>query len=429
LYRFQYVVCQLSVLRGCLTGPAVEAALANLPTGIDETYDRMLLGISPDSWQQVRRALLIITFSMRPLQAEEVAEFAVISGKSKPFDPGDRLFDPKDIIGLAAGLIVYDETTDSLILAHYSVQEYLLSSRITGGPAYYFALNELAAHQYITRASVLYMLSVADVTEGYHGITQDYPFLQYAAAYWVQHARPSLLGYAFHENIQLALQVLDGRNGAHKFWLTYHDAAGKNRTALESLCDHLHWPQLLAIVRHPGLLHLPSIVLVPELCLLFTHVSMSNRSTISAQGIIDAKAGILNIVRGMAHARSKFFRLKTFTNLCLMDAGHASPNWEPLNEAMYLALFEPLDFTGLGTPPETFCMKEVELEGTELEHYTSALEAREPHEHCFSHVLDYIRERISKERIKQDTHKYLDVGDVSRSAASEVEVSPIESIS
>ena len=400
--RFQYVVCQLSVLRDCLTGPTVEAALANLPTGIDETYDRMLLSIKFENCEQVRRALLVIAFSVRPMRCEEVAEFAVIAG-NKPFDIGDRLFDPKDIIGLAAGFIIYDEVTGSLMLAHYSVKEYLLSSRIMIGRAWYFGLLELTAHQYITEASVSYMLSVADLTLGYHGITQDYPFLQYAAAHWVQHARHSLERDAFSGVIELASNVLDGRNGAYTFWLTYHDSSGKNRTALESLSRFLHGPQLLALVRHPGLLYLPSDFIVSEICALFMRADISNRrSTTSAQRIINAKAEMLNIVRRLSHPSSNFYRLKMFRKVCLMDAGKASPNWEPLNEAMYLALFEPLDFTGTGNPPETIPFEQVELEGEKLQPDTAAIEAREPHEHHFSHVLEYIRRRISESSIEGD---------------------------
>lgn len=388
----------------------MEAALADLPAGIDETYDRMLLSISLENWEQVRRALLILAFSVRPMRIEEVAEFAIISGRSRPFDPGDRLFDPKDIIGLTAGLIVYDETNESLILAHYSVQEYLLSSRITDGPARYFALVELAANQYISQACVFYMLSVADLTIGYHGITQDYPFLQYAAAHWVQHSRHGLCD-ATSGMLELALQVLDGRNGAYRFWLTYHDAAGRNRTALESLYEYLYGPQVLTILQHPGLLHLPSEVLAPELCVLFTRLGVSNRSPTSVQIIIDAKVEILKIVRGLAHPRSKFSRLKMFRDLCLMDARDVSPNWQPLNEAMYLALFEPLHFPGLENPPEKLSAEEVELEGEELEHEPSTLGARERRDNRFPHTLDYIRKRLSQGPIERETCKAIDSGD------------------
>lgn len=402
LYRFQYVVCQLSVLRSCLTGPAIEAALDDLPAGIDETYDRMLLSISRENRGKVRRALLLIAFSARPMRFEEVAEIAVCSVSYRPFDLGNRLFNPMDIIGLAAGLVVYDKVTGSLILAHYSVQEYLLSPRITRGPAYYFALNAAEAHRYLSQASVLYMLSVADLTVGYHGITEDYPFLQYAAAHWLRHALPSLRRDAHSVMIELVLQVLDGRNGAYKFWMTYHDAAGKNRTALESLFEYLKGPQLLRIFRHPGFLHLPSEILVPELCVLFVGMRVSNRSIISAQAIVDVRAEILKIIRGLAHPKSKFSRLKMFSNLCELDARDASLDWSSVNEAMYLALFEPFDLKGVSNPPEKLSVEEVIQLGAELEYHTTVIEAYGLHRNRFSHVLDYIKKRISLEQSKQD---------------------------
>jgi hypothetical protein len=418
------VICQLSVLRNCLTGSSVEAALADLPTGIDETYDRMLLSISFENWQRVRRALLLITVSVRPVHIEEVAEFAVITGRSKPFNPEDRLFDPKDIIGLAAGLIVYDEATDSLILAHYSIQEYLLSSRITHGPAHYFALDELEAHQYITQAAMLYMLSVADLTVGYHGITQEYAYLQYAAGYWVQHADFSLSHNAYSDTMELVLHVLDGRNGAYKFWLTYHDTAGKNRTVLESFFAVLHGRQLLRIFRHPGFLHLPSDLLVPELCVLFARLGVSKSSTTSAQAIVDVRTEILKIVRGLAHPKSKFSRLKMFSNVCGLDAGDASPDWSSLNEAMYLALFEPLDFKGQRNLPEKLSVEEVVQVGEQLEQYIPVVEARGPHGNRFSHVLDYIKERVSQQHNEQNACNAIALNEVKESAEAGIPASP-----
>ena len=377
----------------------------------------MLLSVKFENSEQVRKALLLIAFSVKPLRCEELAEFAVIPGSSRVFDRGDRLFDPRDIIGLAAGFIIYDEVTGGLTLAHYSVKEYLLSSRIMMGQARYFGLLEFTAHQYITEASVSYMLSVADQTLGYHGITEDYPFLQYAAANWVQHARHSLVRDAFSGVIELALHVLDGRKGAYTFWLTYYDAFGKNRTAMESLCTYLHGPQLLAVVRHPGLLYLPSGIVVPEVCALFMRADISNRSTTSAQRIIDAKAEMLNIVRRLPHPSSKFNRLKMFRKVCLMDAGNASPDWKPLNEAMYLALFEPLDFTGQGNPPEVIPFEQVELEGERLQPDTVPIE--EPHENRFSHVLDYLRRRVSEACVKAGVREITETEEGLRNARLE----------
>ena len=75
---------------------------------------------------------------------------------------------------------------------------------------------------------------------------------------------------------------------------------------------------------------------------------------------------------------------------------------------MYLALFEPLDFTGTGNPPETIPFEQVELEGEKLQPDTAAIEAREPHEHHFSHVLEYIRRRISEASVEGDVRDVIE---------------------
>ena len=69
-------------------------------------------------------------------------------------------------------------------------------------------------------------------------------------------------------------------------------------------------------------------------------------------------------------------------------------------------------------------MEEVERIGRKLEPYTSPLEAQEPHENRFSHVLDYIRQRVSREQTQADDSKGTAVGDGPRLVDSEVEAAP-----
>jgi ankyrin repeat domain-containing protein 50 len=262
---FQYVQCQLNVLRNCLTGPATEEALLSLPAGIDETYDRMLLSIHVDNWEHVRRALLFVAFSKRPMRVEEVAEATVLPASTRPFDPEERLFDSEDIITLAKGLIIRDESTGTLSLAHYSVQEYLLSSRILDGPANYFGLDEADSSRCIAESCMSYMLSVADLTLGYHGLKEDYPLLEYASQYWLEHAQPSLLEGS-SVILGLLLHILDGRKATYRFWMTYYSPAG-NYSALESLFYYLSPEQTLTVLRSPGFMFLPVSHLPDELLL------------------------------------------------------------------------------------------------------------------------------------------------------------------
>lgn len=260
---FQYVQCQLSILRNCLTGPAIDEALLSLPVGIDETYDRMLLSIHVDNWEHLRRALTFVAFAKRPMRVEEIAEAAVLPGSNRGFDPGERLFDPQDIITLAKGLIIRDESTGVLSLAHYSLQEYLLSPRILHGPAKYFGLNDVRSNDGIAESCMSYLISVADLTTGYHGVAEDYPLLEYASQYWLKHAQVNFRKLS-PVNFRLLLHVVDGRKFAHSFWLTYHDAEQHNKTALELLFNTLSPEEILTMLKSPGFLYLPDALSAAE---------------------------------------------------------------------------------------------------------------------------------------------------------------------
>lgn len=176
--------CQLNVLRGCLTSPAVERALSALPETLDETYNRILLAIDMQYLEHARSAFEFLVVARRPLKVEELAEAVVIVPYCKAFDIDDRFFDPKDIISICGGLIVRQEETNEVRFAHYSVQEYLLSSRISRN----FALSLLDAHRTVADACLTYLLSFDRPDSTYKGMMDDYPFLDYAICHWHGHA-------------------------------------------------------------------------------------------------------------------------------------------------------------------------------------------------------------------------------------------------
>jgi hypothetical protein len=128
--RFRWVECQLEALGDCLTATSVESALSDLPNTLDETYDRILGNIDSQNLDYARTAFAILVVTCRPLKVEELAEAVVVVPYSKAIDIDDRLFDPKYIIKICGGLVVWVADTNEVRFAHYSVREYLLSSRI-----------------------------------------------------------------------------------------------------------------------------------------------------------------------------------------------------------------------------------------------------------------------------------------------------------
>lgn len=117
-------------------------ALASLPKTLDDTYARILCYIDDDHHSYACKILNWLTFSLRPLSLDEVAETIAIDVQGDPrFDVNSRLAEPLDILSICAGLISLEslvlERKDQLIvqLAHFSVKEYLISSRIMEGQA------------------------------------------------------------------------------------------------------------------------------------------------------------------------------------------------------------------------------------------------------------------------------------------------------
>lgn len=70
------------------------------------------------------------------------------------------------------------------------MQEFLLSTRILHGAAIYFALDHHSAQARLAEACLTYLLSFDGPFPAYHALEDDYPFLQYAAQYWLDHVTP-----------------------------------------------------------------------------------------------------------------------------------------------------------------------------------------------------------------------------------------------
>lgn len=143
-------------------------------------------------------ALEWLCFSCRPLILPELGEVVALKPKSYPLEFPDRLFEPEDLLSICPSLISsftsklpdvsFDEREHTLVqLAHYSVQEYLVSERIRTGPAKAFALEDGSSQTAIAEKCLTYLLGFRNPDSLYHGVGIDYPYLEYAVKYSVMH--------------------------------------------------------------------------------------------------------------------------------------------------------------------------------------------------------------------------------------------------
>ena len=184
--------CQLDRLRRCLS-PRIRQALEDLPETLGETYERTLLDIDDENWAYAHRLFQCIVVAQRPLCVEELAEFLAFKserGGSLTFDGKWRPENPRDaVLSTCSSLIAIVIVHGSPLIqfSHFSVKEYLTSSRIAEGgrvSRYYIPLEP--AHLFVTQACLSFLLQLDK-----HVIKttiEMFPLAQYAGRHWASHA-------------------------------------------------------------------------------------------------------------------------------------------------------------------------------------------------------------------------------------------------
>ncbi|KAI4278333.1 MAG: hypothetical protein LQ337_001102 [Flavoplaca oasis] len=191
---FRWVVCQLDTLRACNKVSAIKKALEQLPPTLDATYERILGAIEPNDTVEAYHILQWLAFAERPLLLEEVAEAAVTQGDGGSIDPEDRLFDPFEVMRICKSLVSLSDDTLTICgewvsgrfvrFAHFSVKEYLLSSRVLEGNANTFHVNTASSHLQIGQSCLSILLQNEE-----HSQDKNPPLIRYAAEFWFEHFR------------------------------------------------------------------------------------------------------------------------------------------------------------------------------------------------------------------------------------------------
>ena len=75
--------CQLDYLAPC-NPLRLEHALNELPTTLDDTYERALGKIEEANWEDARRLLQCIAAAFRPLRVEELADILALDFSAGP---------------------------------------------------------------------------------------------------------------------------------------------------------------------------------------------------------------------------------------------------------------------------------------------------------------------------------------------------------
>ncbi len=202
--RFRWVECQIDSLKKCLTENDIRTALKSLPKTLDETYQRILMSLEEEHRSMAKRALSWLAYAIQPLSIEELATAACIAPEENatPFDPTHQIMEAKWLIDILSSMVIVTpkekpndwietDCAESVILAHFSVREYLNSERLKTSTASMFYVTDVSAQSTILLSSLLYLTEYS-TWQGKSLSKNDLyecPILQYAAKFWPDHAR------------------------------------------------------------------------------------------------------------------------------------------------------------------------------------------------------------------------------------------------
>ena len=192
LDRFRWAFCQLDTLRRCMSS-SIRKALNELPTTLDETYERALQEIPKEKREHAHRLFQCLVVAIRPLRAEELAELFAIEfdrdgGPSlkedwRPESPEDA------VLSACSTLIAVIENEGSKIVqfSHFSVKEYLTSDRLRTSSVDHYRIPLVAAHTILARACLTVLLQLDENVD--KKSLETFPLAFYAAKHWVDHAK------------------------------------------------------------------------------------------------------------------------------------------------------------------------------------------------------------------------------------------------
>ena len=227
--RFRWAFCQLEALRHC-SAPRVRHMLKELPETLDETYERILRDINKANRDHAHRLLQCLTVAVRPPRVAELAEVLAVDfgtayrGESSKLNTEWRWEDQQEaVMSTCSSLIsIVDEKGSEIVqFSHFSVKEFLTSSRITGSSAGVSRFHILleSAHTIVAKACLGVLLRLGElVDEG--NIKDKFPLAQYAAEHWVDHARFENVSSHIREGME---DLFDPDKPYFAAWLQVHD--------------------------------------------------------------------------------------------------------------------------------------------------------------------------------------------------------------
>ena len=229
--RFRWAFCQLEALRHCLA-PRVRHMLEELPETLDETYERILRDINKANRVHAHRLLQCLTVAVRPLRVAELAEVLAVDfetasgGGTSKLNTDWRWEDQQEaVLSTCSSLIsVVDEKGSQIVqFSHFSVMEFLTSSRIAGSSTDVSRFHILLepAHTILAKACLIVLLRLGELElVDEDNVKDKFPLARYAAEHWVEHALFGDVSSYIREEME---QLFDPDKPYFAAWLQVHN--------------------------------------------------------------------------------------------------------------------------------------------------------------------------------------------------------------
>jgi hypothetical protein len=202
-----------------------------LPATLDETYEQTLREIDETKWESARQLLLCVAVVSHPLRVEELAEilaFDFKSGAIPKFHKDWRLKNPVEAVLFACSTLLsivdietYSETSRVVQFTHFTVKEYLTSSRFAekhDSISHRYHISMSSAHTFVAQAclGVLLHLDEKIISQS----LMEFPLVVYAAKHWFRHARFKNASQGVVEGMKL---LFDRAKPHLSIWLRIYD--------------------------------------------------------------------------------------------------------------------------------------------------------------------------------------------------------------
>ncbi|CAL1703640.1 unnamed protein product [Somion occarium] len=193
---FRWVQCQLDFMSTCRTRKGIQEALRNLPSGLFETYERILTAIDaegPEVSNIARSVLMWVVGAIRPLKLTELNEAIMVVRGRYSVDEDVGVFEATDILDICGSLLHHSPKIGRVTLSHFTVKEFLTTGHLQLSPLrhYHLAPSDVAKELSILTLTYLrfdvFANGICYNAPQFHARLTDNPLYSYTTMYWFHH--------------------------------------------------------------------------------------------------------------------------------------------------------------------------------------------------------------------------------------------------